>query len=78
MLQQSYPSPYPVPTSAQSTLTAAPSNEPARLNQKLDLNEDQDQTDHNTEFVESYVDFSEYYKAIETFGEDYVANTVQL
>ena len=36
-------------------------------------------TDHTDgDFVECYVDFSEYYKAIETHGEDYVLNSVQL
>ena len=40
------------------------------------LNGDPDQTDGV--FVECYVDFSEYFKAIEIHGEDFVANTVQL
>lgn len=37
-----------------------------------------DQTDDASNFVESYVDFSEYHKAIEEYGEDYVVNSVQL
>lgn len=32
----------------------------------------------NGDFVDCYVDFSEYYKAIEIYGEDYVINSVQL
>ncbi len=37
---------------------------------------DADQADG--EFVECYVDFSEFYKAIEMHGEEYVMNSVQL
>ena len=37
-----------------------------------------DQTDDASNFVEPYVDFSEYHKAIETHGEDFVLNSVQL
>ena len=37
-----------------------------------------DQTDSLSEYVDSYVDFSEYHQAVEQYGEEYVANYVQL
>lgn len=52
---------------------------PGPGDQPLGLHDNtRDQTDDAANFVESYVDFSEYYKAIEAYGEDYVVNSVQL
>lgn len=48
-------------------------NQPGGLHGNSD-----DQTDDASNYIESYVDFSEYYKAIEAHGEDYVINSVQL
>ena len=52
---------------------AAQVNQPGGLHGNSD-----DQTDDASNYIESYVDFSEYYKAIEAHGEDYVINSVQL
>ena len=69
-----------VPPKTTLSFTTAPmvagdSQEPFPVGQAV-LPADADETDGD--FVECYVDFSEYYKAIEIHGEDYVINSVQL
>ena len=56
--------------------TTAGSGHESFSGEQSGLDGDPDQTD--SDFVECYVDFSEYFTAIEIHGEDFVANTVQL
>ena len=61
--------------------TALPFNTatmPTQTNQESFTGDNKDGDENDGDFVECYVDFSEYFKAIEIHGEEYVTNSVQL
>ncbi|XP_046855285.1 TGF-beta-activated kinase 1 and MAP3K7-binding protein 1-like [Xenia sp. Carnegie-2017] len=63
------------PFRGQDAATVSNASEPSHVASPA-VQQQPGQTD--SEFIESYVDFTEYYRALEMHGEDFVLNTVQL